>query len=221
MSDVFEVYFHFDTEHSVDETVHLVQARSDINGVEIDIEPIEQRPLAETDVSIPFQYESVESMLNLTRHPSGLPDLPCLLLHFESLSFNPDLHGHTTVNARLVDTFELVTTIYSTAVAAGCQPQYVIGADPTHTEQLRTNHRFIETSKQGVLSETLETLYWLQIFPPAFADEIGRDVLRAASAHCVETLDDGAVLLVAYADPLYRDESYLNVLEHFGLEFPR
>lgn len=69
----------------------------------------------------------------------------------------------------------------------------------------------------------IETLFWLNLFPPGLVDSIGRSKLEGAPAERVERLDDGGVLLLTNPYPsgfgTINDQS-IQVADSLGLSFP-
>lgn len=57
----------------------------------------------------------------------------------------------------------------------------------------------------------------LEALPPNVVESVGTSALEAAPAWRVETLTDGAVLLVAYENPLFIGDSYFDLLESLSL----
>lgn len=72
---------------------------------------------------------------------------------------------------------------------------------------------------ESLAHDAYESLSWLTVFTPPVVETYGRETLLSAPAPIVTELDDGAVLLVAYDDPLDpQPDGYTDVADHVGLE---
>lgn len=115
---------------------------------------------------------------------------------------------------RLVD---VVQTIYR---ATESPPRYVYGFDPYHAEGVG-ERLSLPVTVDGLDEGHVQDVTWLMLFPPDFADAVGREKLSSAPAWRVEEFDDGAILLLAVSDPTDPNGvDYSALREHFGVEDP-
>lgn len=157
----------------------------------------------------------VESVRDTT---PGVPDLPRLVFNVENVEFAHSSLSLEETQHRIDDLIEFIVHCYERSCAIGAPPRYVFGASPTHVEKLREGSDFLRTTTEGVRAGELEELYWLQLLPARMVEDVGRELLESAPAPRVETLADGAVLLVAHEDPLRFAGGYVDVLEHLSLD---
>lgn len=110
---------------------------------------------------------------------------------------------------------DLIKTVYTSTVSP---PSYVYGLDPYHGEALGEDVD-LPASKDSIKDGTIDDVTWLMLFPPSFAEAIGRERLEEAPAWRVEELDDGAVLLVAVENPTDPDGvDYSELRDYFGID---
>lgn len=61
-------------------------------------------------------------------------------------------------------------------------------------------------------------LHWLNVFPPAVVEQLGRETVLSTPAYRIEDLEDGSVLLVVQEFPDEKDvDRWVEVREHLGL----
>lgn len=220
MTDSIDFLFLFDHPLDAADRVGVFERLSALDGFECSTDPEELDDAlsggrsAFTNAS----YRSVHTIVNLDPETEALNPIPRVALTFEEIAFKERVSGEAEVKQHVQDAIALVTTAYELLVDAGLPPTYVVGANLTQTEQLRTGGDLVRTTVEGVRSGELEELFWLQILSPERVADIGRDELESAPAWRTETLEDGAVLLVAYENPLSMDERYPDLLEYLSLE---
>lgn len=161
------------------------------------------------------RWESVlPTVLVDQKVPEHLPDLPHLAVDLREQYFAPGRADEEDVPEYVGDFADFVARCYQQARAVGHQPLYVLGADPNQLSALfGEKPEPVATSREGILEGDLEQLYWLQVFPPRMVERVRRDALLSAPAWRVEELSDGAVLLVAYANPHFPDFDRKEALE--------
>lgn len=223
MVDTVEVYYLYEEGFGVDAQVEVYEAASNLEGFEITQTPgspadVREKLAAGNDSLVSCKYESLHLTFGLDPEPREFFGLPAASMHFESMEFEEDPYTPAEVSEHVEDALELVARVYGASLDAGHRPVYVAGGDPTHVDHVRRQSGFLRTTREGVLAGEMEELYWLQILPPATVETVGREKLESAPAYRVEELPDGAVLLVAYGNPLQRGD-YLDLLEYFSLEW--
>lgn len=220
MAEAIEVYFLFSEQFTDADKVDLYRKLVDDEQIESSKsgEFVEDRLANYDEALVNFVYGSVHGTFVFHRNFEGLPEFPSLKLYFEQKEFQERHHSDDEIRDHVDDVVSLVIDLYEAANESGQQPKYVVGGNPTETEHIRTGHDRIRTTEDGVEAGRVEELYWLQIFTPEMVDFLGEDVIQSAPAWRIETLDDGAVLLVSYENPMFIGDDYFDLLEHLSLD---
>jgi hypothetical protein len=74
-----------------------------------------------------------------------------------------------------------------------------------------------------VNEQTVDTLYFINLFGPELVNKLGRDRLLSAPAWKIEELDDGGIFLVPTEHIAVSGGGYslLRVARHLGMETPQ
>lgn len=206
MVDPIEIYCLYDDPFDDAARIEVYEQLYDLEGLSSSRSPAEiEAHLAEVpegEVVQNLRYRSVHLAITFRDRTPGVPDLPGLVFNVEDIEFDHSSLSSAESQQRIEDLIDFVARCYDRSRAVGHTPLYLFGASPTHVAKLRQDSDFLRTTTDGVRAGDLEELYWLQLLPPRMVDRVGRDRLTSAPAHRVETLADGAVLLVAHEDPI-------------------
>lgn len=114
----------------------------------------------------------------------------------------------------------LLSIVRETYAALDEPPDYVYGLDPSHTAHV--HERFgPPVEAEDLAAGQVQDVSWLMLFPPDMVETYGRQFLLDAPVWRAEELEDGAVLLVAFANPLGRPfDDYRDLYDYFDIEFP-
>lgn len=220
MSDAIEVYLLYPKSVSKQDKFEIFEqlySRGDLR-CDTSLGEIENRLCGDKALNyVNLIYGDLHASIQFDRSVESLPDESLMLLHLEEKSFRTRHYSEDEIAGHIDDLLALVTAIYEMSLSHDLPPAYVIGANTTETEHLRTGHERIRTTESGVREAEIEELYWLQIWPPEFVRSIGKQSILEAPAWKVEELSDGAIVLVAYENPLFLSEDYLDLLDHLSL----
>lgn len=140
----------------------------------------------------------------------------CIYTLRDGHAFGSDGGGHSESSDDPIAQFaELVATGYraadETPLGVHAQPPMIrAGVHSTDSPPF---------TAESLAHDAYDFLSWVTVFAPPVVETYGREALLSAPAPLVEELDDGAVLLVAYDDPLDpQPDGYADVADHIGLE---
>lgn len=205
MSEASRTFLCFEPGFDAEATVDVLAAWTDVDGFDTHtgVDDVATDLDAGYATSIGGRFESIDAPILVNdRTPDGLPALPHLDVDLREQYYAPGRADANAVETHVADYADLVVRLYERACEVGHEPRYVVGTDPNQLAALSgTVTAAAETTRDGVLDDRVEQLYWLQVLPEAMVETVGRNALLDAPAWRVDERPNGAVLLVAYPNP--------------------
>lgn len=116
----------------------------------------------------------------------------------------------------------IVKQMYATVTP---RPAYAYGLDEGHVEIIgEDGPESLPIPPETLEAGNINAVSWLMLFSPSLVESYDREFLLDAPAWRTEELADGAILIIACADPTdygALDESLRELKEYFGTEHPR
>lgn len=165
----------------------------------------------ELDCGINVESSKVFAHLTDERR-DGLPDMSSLQLRVHNIIFSQRHADEAEIRKYIDDLIELVVYLTEAVARVADEPLYVIMAGNTETQDIRGDRE--DLSREAVKAGQLEEVYWGQILPQHFIDELGQERVLSAPAHRIEELTTGAILLVSRESPIHYDTVQQDVREY-------
>ncbi|SEQ29532.1 hypothetical protein [Natrinema salaciae] len=219
MSDALEIHFLFSEDFEDEDKIELYERllRSEDVSSSTSPDDVEKKLTKYGEAITNILYGSVYPTIIFRPEFEGLPDLPCLKIQIEQKIFDDRHYSDEEIRDHIDEVFSLILKLYNMATEAGYEPKYVVGTDPTETDQVRKGHDRIRTTMNGIQSGSIEEIYWLQILSPEMVENIGMETLQSAPAEHIEILDTEGAFLVSYKNPRFVGDDYSDLLDFFSL----
>lgn len=120
------------------------------------------------------------------------------------------------LDQQVEDLLELVKLVY---IELRERIRFISGLSAPHGEQIVVEGMSLPVTEESIAENHIEYMSWLVIIPPTFVETYVKETLLSAPAWHAEELDDGAVLLIAYRNPINGGETQ-PIDEHLGLDSP-
>jgi len=206
MSDTIEMLFVFDdpiTKDAVSDALAYCDERADSPKWDWGLDTEDYMSVAEGMVAednlVPFKVgdDSVTFDYRMGVNRSKHSERPHVVLFVPDIYFRSGADGLTNEDVREASetVYSMVRELYTILRGADHAVEAVLVIDRSDIEQFRRNGPCPYFEADVPVSESFDRLAWMQMFPPAVADRIGRDRLASAPAWKVGPLDDGSVLL--------------------------
>lgn len=216
-----ETCFLFDQDVDLEALVAVIRSVADRDDIELGKHPDRFASAIQTGEALSTSIKRGATSARLTvghDPPERLPELPGLTLSLDETYFRPGADEAETT-AHVGDYVDCVRRCYEAAGDAGHTPVYVVGADPNQLGALLGDYGTVKTTLGGVFDGEVQQLYWLQVLSPDAVERLGRDQVLSTPAWRVESLNDGAVLIVAYPDPHF-PANVDEIETHLGFTLP-
>lgn len=145
-----------------------------------------------------------------------VPDFPHITLQVSTDTYEGLGKDRYDLGQQVADLLELIKFIY---ININDRVLFVSGLSGPHGDKIAMEDMPLPITEKSLVSNQIEYMSWLSIFPPPFVETYGEETLLSAPAWHAEKLDDGAVLLVAYENPSGAG-STKPIDDHLGLESP-
>jgi len=151
----------------------------------------------------PVYYDQMPVSVDIYQEDGNLFPIPAyrLYVHWDDLSPSSD-YGRKNIQSLL----DLVTHMHEYY-----DLRYTYGfasyeAPPLSDSQYHLTYEEIEDG-------SVDTLYWLNIFPPSIVEQFGHERVTSAPAFEIRKMDSGAVLLVVDEDPVEYNQDKWTAIE--------
>lgn len=171
MVDSIDVNIVFEDDLTVTDRVALFDDLFDLDGFECSTETDEMRERLTTgrDSFTNAIYRSVNPTVTLDPDVDGLEPLPTISVSFPMTAFKERVSSTEEVERQIEDVLAFAVEAYHRWRQDDFRIQYVIGASPTQTEQLRTGDDFLRTTPEGSPPARWRSCTGSRSFPPRWS----------------------------------------------------